>query len=207
MAKIKVKDKSALFTKPVYIKDRGINISKAKVLETDGFGRITMARVTIGDKDYVGTPNMLREIRKEALREANKVRRQISSGKITKKEGKSILRKDVFNNPQLYDKAKQNMFIDNLLKKSGVNMTDTLSKYIKGKPEMMDDLKFIRDNLRKLTKEELDNFYKVYRQDFKDFSDYYKRIKEMAEVGYMEELVGDNLKTLKDNLEAYLNTR
>lgn len=207
MVKIKVKDKSALFIKPVYIKDRGINISKAKVLETDGFGRITLARVTIGDKDYVGTPNMLREIRKEALREANKVRRQISSGKITKKEGKSILRKDVFNNPQLYDKAKQNMFIDNLLKKSGVNMTDTLSKYIKGNPEMVNDLNFIRDNLRKLTKEELDNFYKVYRQDFKDFSDYYKRIREMAEVGYMEEFVGDNLKTLRGNLEAYLETR
>ena len=207
MAKIKVKDKSALFTKPVYIKDRGINISKAKVLETDGFGRITMARITIGDKDYVGTPNMLREIRKEALREANKVRRQVKSGKITKKEGKSILRKDVFNNPQLYDKAKQNMFIDNLLKKSGVNMTDTLSKYIKGNPEMVNDLNFIRDNLRKLTKEELDNFYKVYKQDFKDFSDYYKRIREMAEVGYMEEFVGDNLKTLRGNLEAYLETR
>ena len=47
--KIDVKDKSALFTKPVYIKDRGINISKAKVLEVDGFGKITMARVTIGD--------------------------------------------------------------------------------------------------------------------------------------------------------------
>ena len=205
--KIDVKDKSALFTKPVYIKDRGINISKAKVLEVDGFGKITMARVTIGDKDYVGTPTMLRELRKEALREANKVRRQISSGKITKKEGKSILRKDVFNNPQLYDKAKQNMFIDNLLKKSGVNMTDTLSKYIKGNPEMVNDLNFIRDNLRKLTKEELDNFYKVYRQDFKDFSDYYKRIREMAEVGYMEEFVGDNLKTLRGNLEAYLETR
>ena len=207
MANIKVKDKSALFTKPVYIKDRGVNISKAKVLETDGFGRITLARVTIGDKDYVGTPNMLREIRKEALREANKVRRQISSGKITKKEGKSILRKDVFNNPQLYDKAKQNMFIDNLLKKSGVNMTDTLSKYIKGNPDMVNDLNFIRDNLRKLTKEELDNFYKVYKQDFKDFSEYYKTIREMAEVGYMEEFVGDNLKTLRGNLEAYLETR
>ena len=205
--KIDVKDKSALFTKPVYIKDRGINISKAKVLEVDGFGKITMARVTIGDKDYVGTPTMLRELRKEALREANKVRRQISSGIITKKEGKSILRKDVFNNPQLYDKAKQNMFIDNLLKKSGVNMTDTLSKYIKGNPEMVNDLNFIRDNLRKLSKEELDNFYKVYRQDFKDFSDYYKRIREMAEVGYMEEFVGDNLKTLRGNLEAYLETR
>ena len=205
--KIDVKDKSALFTKPVYIKDRGINISKAKVLEVDGFGKITMARVTIGDKDYVGTPTMLRELRKEALREANKVRRQISSGKITKKEGKSILRKNAFNNPQLYDKARQNMFIDNLLKKSGVNMTDTLSKYIKGKPEMMNNLKFIRDNLRKLTKDELNDFYKVYRPDFKDFSDYYKRIKEMAEVGYMEEFLDDNLKTLKDNLEAYLSTR
>ena len=205
--KIDVKDKSALFTKPVYIKDRGINISKAKVLEVDGFGKITMARVTIGDKDYVGTPTMLRELRKEALREANKVRRQISSGKITKKEGKSILRKDVFNNPQLYDKAKQNMFIDNLLKKSGVNMTDTLYKYIKGKPELMDNLKFIRDNLRKLTRDEFDDFYKVYAQDFKDFSDYYRTVLAKAELGDMEVIVGENLKTLKDNLEAYLSTR
>ena len=205
--KIDVKDKSALFTKPVYIKDRGINISKAKVLEVDGFGKITMARVTIGDKDYVGTPTMLRELRKEALREANKVRRQISSGKITKKEGKSILRKNAFNNPQLYDKARQNMFIDNLLKKSGVNMTDTLSKYIKGKPELMDNLKFIRDNLRKLTRDEFEDFYKVYRQDFKDFSDYYRTVLAKAELGDMEVIVGENLKILKDNLEAYLNTR
>ena len=205
--KIDVKDKSALFTKPVYIKDRGINISKAKILEVDGFGKITMARMTIGDKDYVGTPNMLREIRKEALREANNVRRQIKSGKITKKEGKSILRKDVFNNPQLYNKAKQNMFIDNLLKKSGVSMTDTLSKYIEGKPEMMDNLKFIRDNLRKLTKDELNAFYKAYRPDFKDFSDYYRTVLAKAELGDMEVIVGENLKTLKDNLEAYLSTR
>ena len=205
--KIDVKDKSALFTKPVYIKDRGINISKAKILEVDGFGKITMARVTIGDKDYVGTPTMLRELRKEALREANKVRRQVKSGKITKKEGRAIMKREVVSNPHLYDKSRQNLFIDNLLKKSGINMTDTLSKYIKGKPELMDNLNFIRDNLRKLTKDELNDFYKVYRQDFKDFSDYYKRIKEMAEVGYMEEFLDDNLKTLKDNLEAYLSTR
>ena len=187
--------------------DRGINISKTKVLEVDGFGKITMARVTIGDKHYVGTPTMLRELRKEALREANKVRRQISSGKITKKEGRAIMKREVVSNPQLYDKAKQNMFIDNLLKKSGVNMTDTLYKYIKGKPELMDNLKFIRDNLRKLTKDEFDDFYKVYAQDFKDFSDYYRKVLAKAELGDMEVIVGENLKTLKDNLEAYLNTR
>ena len=146
-------------------------------------------------------------IRKEALREANKVRRQISSGKITKKEGRAIMKREVISNPHLYDKSRQNLFIDNLLKKSGVNMTDTLSKYIKGKPELMDNLKFIRDNLRKLTKDEFDDFYKVYAQDFKDFSDYYRTVLAKAELGDMEVIVGENLKTLKDNLEAYLNTR
>ena len=205
--KIDVKDKSALFTKPVYIKDRGINISKAKVLEVDGFGKITMARVTIGDKDYVGTPNMLREIRKEALREANKVRRQISSGKITKKEGRAIMKREVVSNPHLYDKSRQNLFIDNLLKKSGINMTDRLAEYVKGRPELTKDLTYIRDNLRKLTKDEFDDFYKVYAQDFKDFSDYYRTVLAKAELGDMEVIVGENLKTLKDNLEAYLNTR
>ena len=205
--KIDVKDKSALFTKPVYIKDRGINISKAKVLEVDGFGKITMARVTIGDKDYVGTPTMLRELRKEALREANKVRRQISSGKITKKEGRAIMKREVVSNPHLYDKSRQNLFIDNLLKKSGINMTDRLAEYVKGRPELTKDLAYIRDNLRKLTKDEFDDFYKVYAQDFKDFSDYYRTVLAKAELGDMEVIVGENLKTLKDNLEAYLNTR
>ena len=174
--KIDVKDKSALFTKPVYIKDRGINISKAKVLEVDGFGKITMARVTIGDKDYVGTPTMLRELRKEALREANKVRRQVKSGKITKKEGRAIMKREVIRNPNLYDKSRQNLFIDNLLKKSGINMTDRLAEYVKGRPELTKDLTYIRDNLRKLTRDEFDDFYKVYAQDFKDFSDYYRTV-------------------------------
>ena len=205
--KIDVKDKSALFTKPVYIKDRGINISKAKVLEVDGFGKITMARVTIGDKDYVGTPNMLRELRKEALREANKVRRQISSGKITKKEGRAIMKREVVSNPHLYDKSRQNLFIDNLLKKSGINMTDRLAEYVKGRPELTKDLTYIRDNLRKLTKDEFDDFYKVYAQDFKDFSDYYRTVLAKAELGDMEVIVGENLRTLRSNLEAYMETR
>ena len=205
--KIDVKDKSALFTKPVYIKDRGINISKAKVLEVDGFGKITMARVTIGDKDYVGTPTMLRELRKEALREANKVRRQIKSGKITKKEGRAIMKREVIRNPHLYDKSRQNLFIDNLLKKSGINMTDRLAEYVKGRPELTKDLTYIRDNLRKLTKDEFDDFYKVYAQDFKDFSDYYRTVLAKAELGDMEVIVGENLRTLRSNLEAYMETR
>ena len=201
--KIDVKDKSALFTKPVYIKDRGINISKAKVLEVDGFGKITMARVTIGDKDYVGTPTMLRELRKEALREANKVRRQVKSGKITKKEGRVIMKREVIRNPHLYDKSKQNLFIDNLLK----NMTDRLAEYVKGRPELTKDLTYIRDNLRKLTRDEFDDFYKVYAQDFKDFSDYYRTVLAKAELGDMEVIVGENLRTLRSNLEAYMETR
>ena len=205
--------KIALYTKPVYVKDKGVAISKAKVVDRDFNGDILTVSIKIDGKLYIVTPSMAEKMRRQALTIANKnIRKygtkvynekgELETIKVNKKV-RNIIRQKTEKGGSIYNYTKNTIFIDNILRKSGITISDTMLKYIKGNSELESVFNKVIKNLKKMNNEEFDNFYSVYKEEFKDFSNFYKLIQEKGEIGNLESGLMDNLNTLLENLESW----
>lgn len=205
--------KTALFTKPVYVKDKGVAISKAKVVDRDFNGDILTVSIKIDNKLYIVTPSMAEKMRRQALIIANKNLRNYGT-KVYNKKGeletikvnkkvRNIIRQKTEKGGSIYNYTKNTIFIDNILRKSGITINDTMLKYIKGNSELESVFNKVIKNLKKMNNEEFDKFYSAYKEEFKDFSNFYKQIQEQGEVGNLENGLMDNLNTLLENLESW----
>lgn len=196
--------KTALFTKEVKVSQKGVSISKAHVSEINPATGQMYVDITInGSKFHNVTIQMAENLRKEALRTATNVQRQVKKGNITKMEAKQTIKTKLTTDGGVYGMAKRNIFIDNLLKKSGINMTDTLTKYIKGRPDLVNKLREVTAGLKGMTKNDFETFYQINSDSIKDFTDYYRRIQSAGDVTKYEELLERNLDTLLDNIREY----
>ena len=206
--------KTALYTKPVYVKDKGVAISKAKVVDRDFNGDILTVSIKIDNKLYIVTPSMAEKMRRQALIIANKNLRNYGT-KVYNKKGeletikvnkkvRNIIRQKTEKGGSIYNYTKNTIFIDNILRKSGITINDTMLKYIKGNSELESVFNKVIKNLKKMNNEEFDKFYSAYKEEFKDFSNFYKQIQEQGEVGNLENGLMDNLNTLLENLESWL---
>ena len=205
--------KTALYTKPVYVKDKGVAISKAKVVDRDFNGDILTVSIKIDNKLYIVTPSMAEKMRRQALIIANKNLRNYGT-KVYNKKGeletikvnkkvRNIIRQKTEKGGSIYNYTKNTIFIDNILRKSGITINDTMLKYIKGNSELESVFNKVIKNLKKMNNEEFDKFYSAYKEEFKDFSNFYKQIQEQGEVGNLENGLMDNLNTLLENLESW----
>lgn len=205
--------KTALYTKPVYAKDKGVSITKAKVVERDANGEILQVTFKIDNRPFTTNPSMAEKLRRQALTIANKNMRKYGTkvynkkGEVEKikvnKKVREIIKQKTAIPTAMYNRQKRSIFIDNILRKSGITMNDTMKMYIQGNKDLEDLLNKVMEKLKQLDYDEFNEFYRANEQDFIDFSNFYEDIKKKGELGEYKNGLKKNLNTLLENLESW----
>lgn len=196
--------KTALFTKEVKVSQKGVSISKAHISGINPItGELYVDIKINGVLHRQKSIQMAENLRKEALRTATNINKKVTKGEITKYQAKQQIKTKLSTDGGVYGMAKRNIFIDNLLKKSGVNMTDSLTKYLKGRPDLINKLKSVTTGLKGMSKNDFESFYAMFSDSIKDFTDFYRRIQASGDVTQYEEMLEYNLDTLLDNIREF----